>query len=78
MTVPAQLVCNHCRKPMRGYFKIERFNASGASTITTSLCSALCVASWAQNYIVMAGRMGVAQASNVISGLIEAIRGPRG
>lgn len=75
--MPDQIVCNHCRKPMRGYFKIERFNANGVSTITTSLCSALCVASWAQNYIVTGGKMVAAQASNVISGLIEAIRGPR-
>jgi len=77
MTAPAQLVCNHCRKPMNGYFRIERFNARGETTVTTSVCSALCLAGWAQNYIVTAGTVGVMQAKNVITNLLEAVRGPK-
>lgn len=75
MTTPT--TCNHCRKPMNGYFKIERFNARGESTISASVCSALCLASWGQNYIVTAGAVGVMHAKNVVTGLIDAIRGPK-
>lgn len=77
MTTPAQLVCNHCRKPMNGYFKVERFNARGETTITTTVCSALCLAGWSQHYMVTAGTMGVMHAKSVVENLLEAVRGPK-
>ena len=77
MTTPAQLVCNHCRKPMNGYFRVERFNARGESIVSTTTCSAFCLIAWTQNYIVMAGTMGVMQAKNAVTNLLEAVRGPK-
>jgi len=71
------MTCIHCRKPCDSYFEVIRKRVGRAPSPPIVACSALCLASWAQNYIVTGGKMVAAQASNVISGLIEAIRGPR-
>ncbi len=74
---PAPLVCDSCHKPVSGYFRTERFNADGRSTIAVTTCSITCLLSWASQYALGAGVMIVGSAKSTLDKLLDAIRGPK-
>ncbi len=73
MTPPT---CAKCQRPLGGYFKIERIDASGNTTLSAALCSVACAIPWFYGVATMMGVMGVQRAKNVVDGLLEALAGP--
>ena len=74
-SVPAVIVCHHCRKPMRGYFRVERFNDRGQSTVAASVCSVACLLQWTYGYATTAGLMVAGRAREVWQNILGMFRG---
>ena len=73
-TQPAQLVCNHCRGPLRGSFRIERRNANGNLTAAANLCSVPCVLQWCVEYAKHVGLQGAVRARTMIDQVLDLFR----
>lgn len=76
-SVPAVVVCHHCRKPMRGYFRVERFNDRGQSTVAASVCSVACLLQWTYGYATTAGTIVVGRAKDVWQNVMDLFKGTR-
>ena len=73
MTPPA--TCAKCQRPLSSYFKIERIDTVGNTTISAATCSIPCLIGWAYSYATMMGMMGAAKARSVVDRVLEILQG---
>ena len=69
------ILCAKCSRPVRSYFRIERIDQDGNTTVTAVTCSIICLVQWCTNYATMLGTMGAMKAKSTLDQVVDFVRG---
>jgi hypothetical protein len=68
--------CEYCQNETRIYFQVERRKEGDeSSSLSTRVCSILCMLRWGYSYIHMQGQQGVAQVAALVDQVKNVLKG---
>ena len=67
--------CDFCKKTMRGYIAVTRYDAANVQKQQTQVCGLFCLTQWAYNRAILAGVGGVVSAKQALTSLTDFLKG---
>jgi hypothetical protein len=70
--------CGFCRRTLKGFFEITRYDNAGEKRGDVRVCSALCLIRWSYEYAARRSLTGIVAAKGAFDRLVESLKGARG